>query len=256
MNQILHSKILGEGKPLCILHGFLGMSDNWKTLGAAYAENGFKVHLIDQRNHGRSFQSDDFDYNLMAGDLKAYLHAHGVTKTMLIGHSMGGKTAMQFSCSFPEMTQKLLVADIAPKLYPPHHHEIIDALQSINVNLISSRSEADAILQKSLPNAGIRQFLLKNLYRTKDKKFAFRFNLSVLSQKMEEVGQNINSTDRFNGPTLFLKGSRSDYVLASDIVAIKKHFPKATLENVSNAGHWLHAENPTSFLEKSLRFLS
>lgn len=256
MNPILHSKILGKGKPLCILHGFLGMSDNWKTLGAAYAEKGFNVHLIDQRNHGKSFHSTDFNYNFLASDLKTYLEAHSITQTMLIGHSMGGKAAMQFACSFPEMTQKLIVADIAPKFYPPHHHEIIDALQSVDLKTISSRSEADAALQKKLTHVGVRQFLLKNLYWTKEKKLAFRFNLAVLSEKMTEVGENINSTDRFRGATLFLKGSKSDYVLASDIDAIKMHFPKATLDTVSNAGHWLHAENPKEFLEKSVAFLS
>lgn len=256
MNPVLHSKILGNGMPLCILHGFLGMSDNWKTLGAAYAEKGFNVHLIDQRNHGKSFHSEDFNYSVLANDLKTYLKVHGITQTMLIGHSMGGKTAMQFACSFPEMTQKLLVADIAPKSYPPHHHEIIDALQSVDLNSISSRSEADKALQKNLANVGVRQFLLKNLYWTKDKKLAFRFNLTVLAEKMAEVGENINSTDHYSGATLFLKGSKSEYVLDSDIIAIKKHFPKATLDTVPNAGHWLHAENPKAFLEKSLAFLS
>ncbi len=203
MNPVLHSKILGKGMPLCILHGFLGMSDNWKTLGAAYAEKGFNVHLIDQRNHGKSFHSEDFNYAVLANDLKTYLEAHGITQTMLIGHSMGGKTAMQFACSFPEMTQKLLVADIAPKFYPPHHHEIIDALQSVDLNTINSRSEADRALQKNLANVGVRQFLLKNLYWTKEKKLAFRFNLAVLAEKMAEVGENINSTDRFQAPPYF-----------------------------------------------------
>ncbi len=256
MNPTLHSKILGKGMPLCILHGFLGMSDNWKTLGTAYAEKGFNVHLIDQRNHGKSFHSSGFNYNLLANDLKAYLKAHNITETMLIGHSMGGKAAMQFACSFPEMTQKLVVADIAPKIYPPHHHEIIDALQSIELNAINSRSEADAALQKKLTNVGIRQFLLKNLYWTKEKKLAFRFNLAVLSEKMAEVGETINSTDCYAGPTLFLRGSKSDYVLDSDIDVIRKHFPKAILDTISNAGHWLHAENPSEFLDKSLAFLS
>jgi pimeloyl-ACP methyl ester carboxylesterase len=256
MNLSLHSKILGKGMPLCILHGFLGMSDNWKTLGAAYAEQGFNVHLIDQRNHGKSFHSTDFNYDLLANDLKAYLTTHNITQTMLIGHSMGGKAAMQFACSFPEMTQKLVVADIAPKFYPPHHHQIIDALQSLDFNTISSRSQADAALQKKLTDVGVRQFLLKNLYWTKEKKLAFRFNLAVLSEKMSEVGENINSTDRYAGATLFLRGSKSDYVLGSDIDAIKMHFPKAILDTVSNAGHWLHAENPSEFLKKSLAFLS
>ena len=255
MNPILNSKVLGEGRPLCILHGFLGMSDNWKTLGAAYANKGFSVHLIDQRNHGKSFHSTDFNYDFLANDLKIYLDAHSITKTAIIGHSMGGKTAMQFACNFPKMTEKLIIADIAPKFYPPHHHEIIDALQSVNLDSISSRTEADAALKKQLSNASIRLFLLKNLYWNKEKNLAFRFNLPILSKKMEEVGENINSTDNFAGPTLFLRGSKSEYVTENDIDDIKKHFPNATLDTVSNAGHWLHAENPKEFLEKSLAFL-
>lgn len=255
MNSILHSKIVGNGKPLCILHGFLGMSDNWKTLGTAYAENGFNVHLIDQRNHGKSFHSVDFNYDILANDLKAYLNFHKITKTSIIGHSMGGKTAMQFACSFPEMTDKLLVADIAPKFYPPHHHDIITALNSIDLAGKTSRNEVDEELKRYLNNIGVRQFLLKNLYWNKDKKLAFRFNLHVLSNKMEEVGDNISSTDHFSGPSLFLRGSKSEYVIESDTATIHKHFPSATVDTVSNAGHWLHAENPEEFLKKSLDFL-
>ncbi|MFD0796609.1 alpha/beta fold hydrolase [Maribacter chungangensis] len=255
MNSVLHSKIVGKGKPLCILHGFLGMSDNWKTLGTAYTEQGFNVHLIDQRNHGRSFHSEEFDYDLLAKDLKTYLNFHKIASTAIIGHSMGGKTAMQFACSYPEMTEKLLIADIAPKFYPPHHHNIITALQSVDLESKTSRNEVDAALKKHLSDVGVRQFLLKNLHRTKDKKLAFRFNLAVLSTKMEEVGDTINSTDHFSGPTLFLRGSKSEYVTEGDATTIHKHFPLATLDTISNAGHWLHAENPKEFLEKSLAFL-
>ena len=256
MKEILHSKIVGTGKPLCILHGFLGMSDNWKTLGAAYADNGMEVHLIDQRNHGRSFHSEDFNYDFLAKDLYNYLEAKNIKETMLIGHSMGGKTAMQFACSFPEKTAKLVVADIAPKFYPPHHHDIIGGLNKIDLSTLTSRREADNELQKHITNFGIRQFLLKNLYWNDDKKLAFRFNLPVLSHKMEEVGENISSTDSYTGHTLFLKGSKSEYVNDSDISQIKSHFPLAEVKTVSNAGHWLHAENPKEFLEKSLHFLN
>jgi pimeloyl-ACP methyl ester carboxylesterase len=169
---------------------------------------------------------------------------------------MGGKTAMQFACSFPEMIDKLIVADIAPKFYPPHHHEIITALKSIELENKRSRNEVDEELKKHLSNVGVRQFLLKNLHWTKEKKLAFRFNLSVLGGKMEEVGDTINSTDYFSGPSLFLKGSKSEYVIESDIETIKKHFPIAIIDTISNAGHWLHAENPKEFLKKSLDFLS
>ena len=254
MSKILHSLILGEGKPLCILHGFLGMLDNWKTLGMEYAEHGFCVHLIDQRNHGKSFHSDAFDYDLLSNDLLAYLKFHKIDETLLIGHSMGGKTAMQFACSNPNLVRKLLIADIAPKFYPPHHQTIIDGLNAIKVQTLTSRSEADEALKNYISDTGTRQFLLKSLYRTPHKTYDFRFNLPVLSQKMEAIGENINNLDHYNGPTLFLRGDQSAYVTPDDVEQIKKHFPLATVETVSNAGHWLHAENPEEFFKKSTAF--
>ncbi len=254
--EILHSKIIGEGKPLLILHGFLGMSDNWKTLGNQYAKNGFEVHLIDQRNHGKSFHSTDFDYEFLANDLKRYIEHHSLSEASLIGHSMGGKTVMQFAILYPELVNKLIVADIAPKYYPPHHNEIINALVSLNFDLISSRSEADKELSKHLTNYGIRQFLLKNLYWVEKGKLNFRFNLKVLQDKMEEIGENIAATATFDKHTLFLRGDASEYILQNDFDGIKKHFPFAKIKTVSNAGHWLHAENPKEFFSFSIEFLN
>ena len=256
MNQLLHSKIIGNGDPLVILHGFLGMSDNWKTLGNQYAENGFQVHLVDQRNHGKSFHDEAFNYEILANDLKSYLKHHQLDQINLIGHSMGGKTAMQFACDSDLLVKKLIVADIAPKFYPPHHQDIITGLQSLNFNTISSRGEADTELSKHITDFGIRQFLLKNLYWKEKGKLDFRFNLPVLSTKMEEIGENISNTATYNGPTLFLKGDKSEYVIDSDMTEIKRHFPNATLVTIDNAGHWLHAENPIQFFEKSLTFLN
>ncbi|PKA98990.1 pimeloyl-ACP methyl ester carboxylesterase [Flavobacteriaceae bacterium MAR_2009_75] len=255
MSETLHSKIIGEGQPLLILHGFLGMLDNWKTLGGQYAEEGFEVHLIDQRNHGKSFWSSDFNYDLLAGDLKAYMKEHHISKATIIGHSMGGKTAMQFACTYPELVDKLIIADIAPKYYPPHHQPIIDGLNKLEIENISSRGEADKQLSEHISDFGTRQFLLKSLYWVEKGKLGFRFNLEVLSQKMEEVGENIGFTETFAGPTLFLRGDRSEYVMEGDMPDIKKHFPAAQLETISNSGHWLHAENPKEFFEKSIVFL-
>lgn len=255
-SKILHSKIEGKGAPLLILHGFLGMSDNWKTLGGKYVQEGFETHLIDQRNHGRSFWSADFNYDLLAADLKHYIDHHGLEKVMILGHSMGGKTAMQFACAHPQLTEKLLVADIAPKYYPPHHQAIVDGLNAIDFNGIRSRNEVDAELTKHITDFGTRQFLLKNLFWVEKGKLGFRFNLEILSQKMDEIGENIGATDSYNGPTLFLRGDRSEYITQSDISEIKRHFPSANLETIGNAGHWLHAENPKQFFEKSISFLN
>ncbi|MBA6313299.1 alpha/beta fold hydrolase [Cellulophaga baltica] len=253
--QILHSQILGSGKPLIILHGFLGMSDNWKTLGTQYSENGFEVHLVDQRNHGKSFQSDRFNYDVLAEDLLHYMAHHMIDTTILLGHSMGGKTAMLFACTYPEKVEKLLIADIAPKYYPPHHQEIINALNAIDLETLSSRTDADTALKKHIRDFGTRQFLLKNLYWREKGKLDFRFNLKVLSERMEEVGENINNTDSYSGPTLFLRGDRSEYIALEDYPEIKRHFPEAQVEEIKNAGHWLHAENPKQFYELSFAFM-
>ncbi|WP_420321640.1 alpha/beta fold hydrolase [Flagellimonas sp.] len=254
--ELLHSKILGEGKPLIILHGFLGMSDNWKTLGNQYAQHGYQVHLVDQRNHGKSFHSDDFDYEFLSADLLHYMDHHQIDRSSLIGHSMGGKTAMQLAVTEPERVNKLLVADISPKYYPPHHQPIVDALGKLDFDTINSRKEADEMLARYLPEFGIRQFLLKNLYWVEPGKLGFRFNYDVLKDKMDEIGENINSNAKFEGPTLFLRGDRSEYILPNDYPEIKKHFPNAEIDTISNAGHWLHAENPKRFFEKSLHFLN
>ena len=256
MSTHLHSTILGEGTPLLILHGFLGMSDNWKTLGKKYAEQGFQVHLMDQRNHGRSFHSESFDYTLLSTDVKNYMEYKGLSKASIIGHSMGGKTAMQFAVTYPYMLEKLVIADIAPKYYPPHHQEIINALKTLDFTQIKTRSEADKKLAESLNDFGIRQFLLKNLYWVDKGQLGLRMNLKVLQGKMEEIGENISGTATFNGPTLFLKGSRSEYIHANDSSIIRKHFPKASIATIPNAGHWLHAENPTAFFEETLKFLN
>ncbi|QLG44493.1 alpha/beta fold hydrolase [Costertonia aggregata] len=254
--QILYSKIIGEGSPLLILHGFLGMSDNWKTLGGQYAEKGFQVHLIDQRNHGKSFWSTEFDYDILAEDLKNYMQHHDLVKAGIIGHSMGGKTAMQFACTHPDLVNKLIVADIAPKYYPPHHDYILDALNALDFSTIASRSDAELQLSQHLTAQGIRQFLLKNLFWKEKNQLAFRFNLEVLSERMEEIGENIGATETFNGPCLFLRGEQSEYVVIADYPEIKKHFPNAEIQTIDRAGHWLHAENPKQFFDKSIQFLN
>ncbi|MEM9141792.1 MAG: alpha/beta fold hydrolase [Bacteroidota bacterium] len=251
-----YSKIVGKGQPLLILHGFLGMGDNWKTLANHYAKNGFEAHLLDQRNHGRSFWSETFHYKALSEDLWEYVMHHGITDAHILGHSMGGKTAMQFACSHAPLTRSLIVADIAPKYYPPHHKTILDALGKLDLDNIRSRSAADRELAQYLPEAGTRQFLLKNLYRREENQFALRCNLEVLRHKMPEIGGNIDRTDRFEGATLFLRGDRSTYISDGDEEAIRTHFPVAILDTITNAGHWLHAENPLEFLKKSLEFLN
>ena len=256
MSELLHSNILGEGQPLLILHGFLGMSDNWKTLGTQYSENGFEVHLIDQRNHGKSFHSDEFNYDVLSDDVVRYMEHHNITSAYVLGHSMGGKTAMQLATSHPDRVKKLIVADIAPKFYPPHHDFIFNGLSHLDFDNIADRREADDELSKHIKEKGIRQFLLKNLYWVEKDRLGFRFNFEVLKDRMEEIGENISGSAVYDGPALFLRGDRSEYIQPNDFAEIKRHFPKATIETIDKAGHWLHAENPKQFYEKSFTFLN
>ncbi|WP_114490906.1 alpha/beta fold hydrolase [Candidatus Ulvibacter alkanivorans] len=253
--MLLHSQILGQGTPFLILHGFLGMSDNWKTLGNRFAEEGYEMHLVDQRNHGRSFHSNEFSYSIMADDLKTYCEHHKLNEIILLGHSMGGKTAMQFAVQYPSKVSKLLVADIGPKAYPQHHQDILKGLSMLDFSEIKSRGEADKALSAYVKEKGVRQFLLKNLYWKEKGKLGLRMNLPVLTKEIEEVGQAIKSETPYKGASLFLKGDRSGYIDSMDEIGIKKYFPNATIETISNAGHWLHAENPDEFYQKVMNFL-
>lgn len=253
--ELLHSKIIGEGQPLIILHGFLGMSDNWKTLGNEYAKNGFQVHLIDQRNHGRSFHSDDFDYQHMVSDLLHYLDYYQLDNIYLLGHSMGGKTAMLFATKHPDRVSKLIVADIGPKYYAPHHQDILEGLNALDFTQIKSRTDADKELSQYLRSKSIRQFLLKNLYWVEKEELGFRFNLKILTEKVENIGISLPDNAIFDKSSLFLRGDKSDYITKSDESSIKQLFPLATITTITNAGHWLHAENPKMFFERTMDFL-
>lgn len=250
----LYAKTLGQGPDLLILHGFLGMSDNWKTLGSRFAEAGYRVHLLDQRNHGRSFWSEAFDYPLMARDVVRYMDHKGITDALLLGHSMGGKTAMTLATSFPGRVNRLVVADIGTRRYPPHHQHILGALEALPLSEIDSRGDADTALAKSLPDWGVRQFLLKNLYWKNPGELAFRFNLEVLKDRMEEIGAALPEGARFEKESLFIRGGASEYIRDADLPGIRAHFPKARLETLAGAGHWLHAEQPDAFLQRVLEF--
>ncbi|NNC70082.1 MAG: alpha/beta fold hydrolase [Flavobacteriaceae bacterium] len=253
--KILHSQILGKGQPLLILHGFLGMSDNWKTLGNKFAEN-YEVHLIDQRNHGRSFHSSEFSYEVMVEDLLYYSQYHHLSEINLLGHSMGGKTAMFFAVSFPEKMNKLVVADIGPRFYSAHHHDILEGLNAVDFSQMNSRKEIDDVLSNYISESGIRQFLMKNVYRMTKDKFEFRFNLNSLTSNYDEVGVALSPLAKFNGDSLFLRGEKSGYINDEDINLIKIHFPNSEIVTVKNAGHWLHAENPADFNDEVVSFLN
>ena len=252
----LHSNILGEGQPFIFLHGFLGMGDNWKSLGTKFSEEGYEVHLVDQRNHGRSFHSDEFNYEFMVDDLKTYCEKKQLKDFVLLGHSMGGKTAMLFAVEYPELVSKLIIADISPRYYPAHHDEILNGLSALDFNTLKSRGEADKQLSHYVSNYGIRQFLLKNLYWKEKGVLALRINLEVFKDHSDEVGEPLPMHAKFEKDTLFLRGDRSEYIALQDETLIRSHFPKSKVVTIANAGHWLHAENPDDFYDAVFTFLN
>lgn len=253
---MLYSKIEGSGKPFVIMHGFLGMSDNWKTLGTQFAESGFEVHMLDLRNHGRSVQSEVFNYQMMVDDVVQYCKEKELSSIYLLGHSMGGKVAMFTATQFPDLVEKLIVADIGVKYYRPHHDEILEGLAAVDFSKKPSRSDVEEILTPYIADFGTRQFLMKSLYWKEPGQLAYRFNLDAFIANKDMIGDALSQDAVFEKPTLFLKGANSRYILESDTEEIKKHFPKAEIEVIANAGHWLHAENPTDFYDATLRFLN
>lgn len=251
----LHSNNIGEGIPFLILHGFLGMGDNWKTLGNKFAKEGFEVHLIDQRNHGRSPHSDEFGYEIMASDIVEYCQDHSLKDVVLMGHSMGGKTAMFLATEHADLVKKLIVVDIAPKYYAPHHQTILEGLTFLQSKELTSRELADEYLSDYVKNLSVRQFLLKNLYWKEKGKLDLRLNLEVLIERIEAVGQPLPMDRVFEGETLFIKGEKSDYLVESDKQELQKHFPNVEMIVIKNAGHWVHAEKQKEFFDAVMNFV-
>lgn len=251
----LHSKIYGDkGQDLIIMHGLFGMSDNWNTLGRKFSKY-CKVHLIDLRNHGRSPHSSDFNYNVMCEDVLEYMYDYNIINPVILGHSLGGKVAMKFAFTHPEKIDKLVVADIAPKKYKADFHKnLLADLYKLPLKDFNKREEIDSFLSSTYKDKGMRLFLLKNLYRNKNKEFSWRFNIDVL---LDQVS-NIEEADFIIGvcdvPTHFLRGSNSEYINSSDELLIQEHFSDFSIATIDRAGHWLHTENPKHFYDEVMGF--
>ena len=251
----LNYKTFGQGPPLIILHGLFGMLDNWQTMAKQLSDT-FMVFIVDQRNHGRSPHIDHIDYPSMANDLKVFMEDNWIHEAHLLGHSMGGKTAMQFAMEYPEMLDKLVVVDIAPRAYEGGHQLIFDALHSVDLSSVQSRTEADQKLAVLVPDSGVRQFLLKNLSRDKENGgFRWKMNLSVITRDYPNIIAGLDAVGEFEGETLFIKGGRSDYISAMDEPEIKLRFPQSDIQTVEGAGHWVHAEQPAALLQMLRQFL-
>ncbi len=250
----LNFKKTGEGKPLIILHGLFGSADNWFTI-ARDLEKNYTLYLVDQRNHGDSPHTDAWNYEVMAEDIAELMESENLETAQVMGHSMGGKTAMKLALTHPEKVDKLIVADIAPRHYPVHHETILKGLNAIDLSTIKSRREADDKLAEYVDNVGIRQFLLKSLGRNDAGEFIWKVNLSVITEKIEMVGEEIASEEVFEKITLFMGGENSDYIKDSDKKDIDRLFPNNHVIYIKNAGHWLHAEQPAAVVETINAFL-
>ena len=254
--MILNSKVLGSSKKkIIILHGFLGCLDNWITFSKKISENNFEVHLLDQRNHGKSFHSNEFNYELMVEDLHEYMSKFNINSVSIIGHSMGGKTAMLFSLIYPDLVEKLIVVDILPVSYNKSYDLIFDSLLSINLKQIKSRNEFNLHLKKYFDDHGFILFLSKNLKRSLDGGFEYKSNIKILRKTYSNVTSSINFHKEYRKEVLFIKGENSDYIDSENLKITSKLFPKYKLTEIKNAGHWIHHENPDDFFSICLNYL-
>ena len=251
----LFFKKTGEGRPLIILHGLFGMSDNWATLAKGFAEEGFAVYQVDLRNHGRSPHSDEFSYESMAEDIFELMNEEGIEQADFIGHSMGGKVLMFFSEKYSGKIEKMIIADIAPRYYSPHHQTILAALHAIETETLDSRKQAEEQLRSAIQDEGTIQFLLKNLYWREESKLDWRFYLKGIENNIEEIGKAFSPKNPIQVSVLFLKGGNSGYINEMDEQEIKRIYPQAEIKTIQGAGHWVHAENPKAFFEITIEKL-
>jgi len=249
----LNLQISGSGAPLIIMHGLFGTLLNWSGQIKALSEH-FTVYAVDLRNHGRSPHTDSTSYPLMADDIIELMDQQGLASAHILGHSMGGKVAMQLAMNHPQRVDKLIIVDIAPVQYPNHHNDVFAGLNAVQLNSLKSRTEADQQLAQFIEELSVRQFLLTNLYRTEEKQFAWRMNLPVLEACYDEISKP-PSGPAFEKPVLFIKGENSDYITADYRDQILSLFPQAEYRMIQGTGHWPHAEKASIFTRLVLNYL-
>jgi len=251
--MILHTEITGQGQAIVLIHGLFGSYENLGVIARALAGQ-WQVVNLDMRNHGRSDWYDTMSYALMAEDVKDTLDHLGLDQVILLGHSMGGKIAMEFALRYPDRVNKLILADISPVQNRPRHLEILSALDGIDLNNLQSRQQADQQLALSITETGVRQFLLKSLYK-EDDHFRWRFNIKALIANYQQLLEAPPSKGPYTGPTLFIKGAESDYLLPEHQSLIQQLFPHSKAKVIMGTGHWLHAEKPVAFAKIVTDFL-
>jgi len=245
---------VGQGQPIVIMHGIFGSADNWLTQ-ARILSSKYRVFTVDLRNHGQSPHSDEFDYQAMVADMVEFIDEHRLKDPIIIGHSMGGKVAMNLAVAHPDKLSKLIVVDISPRPYNLEHYVIINGLKAIPIDQITSRQEAEAVLEKYVPEMDVRQFLLKNLQRKQEGGFGWKINLPVIDKNLNKIGYDLQYEGTFDKPTLFIRGGRSKYIPDKDMDHIREVFPQAALETL-DTGHWVQAEKPQEFVEVVEKWLS
>jgi pimeloyl-ACP methyl ester carboxylesterase len=250
----LHYKQLGQGEPLILLHGLFGSADNWFGVAPKLAER-FHVFVPDLRNHGHSPHHPEMDYPLMAADVENFFAAQGIKSAHVVGHSMGGKVAMQFAVDFPARVKKLVVVDMAPRAYKRAHDHIFEALLALDFEKFQTRSQMEEALAPKIPSLNLRRFLLKNLGRTDDGKFIWKMNLRGVAENYSHLGEVLSPQNHFEKPALFIRGAKSNYINAADEVEIRRRFPAAEIKTIATANHWVHADAPEEFLRLVLDFL-
>jgi esterase len=240
----------GEGYPLIILHGIFGISDNWVSIAKELSAN-FSVYVPDQRNHGQSPHSDYFSYPALVEDLKEFIDEHELKTPILIGHSMGGKVAMNFSLEYPDQVENLVVVDISPRSYPGRqvHQQMLEAMLSIDFDRMTNRGDVDKYLEGSIESFRIRQFVLKNLHRVGRDRLAWRLNVKALYNNLTNVFEGIATGPKYPGPTLFIRGGNSDYITHADLPLISALFPAGEVRTIDGASHWVHADAPEELLK-------
>ena len=250
----LHFKTSGQGRAVILLHGLFGSADNWHHIALWLAEH-FHVYAVDQRNHGQSPHSDEMNYPLMAADVEKFFIARGIQSAFVIGHSMGGKTAMQFALQFPNRVERLVIADMAPRAYASAHEKIIAPLLALDVSKLQAREQIETALEPEIPKLVLRRFLLKNLSRDSAGGFIWKINLRGLSGNYFHLRQPVSALVPFATPTLFIRGGKSNYINDADEPLIRGLFPQSEIKTIAEAGHWVHADKPEEFLRLVLNFL-
>ena len=258
MNIALNYKEYGTGEQhLIVLHGFLGSLDNWHTLATEWGNQGLHVFVVDQRNHGRSPHTSSHSIPLMVNDVKDFMEQQGIAQTSLLGHSMGGKVAMQFALTYPELTRKLIVADMAPKPYRNGaHDDVFKAINNVDLSQAQTRKEVETAMAQYLGDFGTRQFVMKGLDRVDDAHYKWKFNIDVLKRDYVNILIEINANHPFTGEVLFIRGGQSLYIQEKDFALMQKLFPHHILVTVDGAGHWLHADKPKVVIDEVLKFMA